>query len=215
MLQLQNLFTKVNRLARNFLTDFRFGGRFLGGNIPTRYAEVGAYPTGNSDYSALSIIFKSIEVRDSDVLVDIGCGKGRVINWWLSRGFKNKIYGIELDENIAEIARNRLKKYGNVNIISGDAVENIPSNGTIFYLYNPFNATVMERFSNHLIKLFNEKPIKVIYYNPIHIEIFRKEPRWIIDYFDIKNNSELQEILKSTPYVHSFAIMRFPNKGQA
>ena len=30
-------------------------------------------------------------IKSSDVLVDVGCGRGRVINWWLSLGLGNKI----------------------------------------------------------------------------------------------------------------------------
>ena len=35
-----------------------------------------------------------IIVNSDDVLVDVGCGKGRFFNWALSKGYKNKIIGI-------------------------------------------------------------------------------------------------------------------------
>ena len=56
------------RIARNALQDLRYGAP-LGGLI-SMY--------GNTDYLALSNIFAK-RIKDNDVLVDVGCGKGRVI----------------------------------------------------------------------------------------------------------------------------------------
>ncbi len=139
------------RVARNALIDIRYGGLLLG-KIKTRYAHLGAVNTENSDYAALSRIFEN-RIKSSDVLVDIGCGKGRVINEWLSYGLGNRMIGIELDERIAEQTRRRLRRYRNVTILTGDAIQNIPIDGTLFYLYNPFAAHVMEAFKNRLTSL--------------------------------------------------------------
>jgi tRNA G46 methylase TrmB len=127
----------------------RYGG-LLGGETNTRYAHIGARETANCDYEALSRIFAN-RIKASDVLVDIGCGKGRVINWWLHNGCRNRIIGIELDEEIANRTRQRLRRYKNVSIITGDAIQNLTADGTLFYLYNPFKEHIMEAFKKRLI----------------------------------------------------------------
>jgi hypothetical protein len=83
---------KFFRLLKNVYLDIRFGGKFLGGMIKTKYESIGAYDTGNSDYNALNYIFTNmLHIQRDDVIVDVGCGKGRVINFLLHKGLKNKL----------------------------------------------------------------------------------------------------------------------------
>ena len=42
-------------------------------------------------------------------------------------------------------------------IICGNAVDNIPEDGTIFYLYNTFNRAVMKEFKERLKEKMREK----------------------------------------------------------
>lgn len=167
------------RIIKNLILDVRIGGVPLAGSIRTKYGEQGAKDTANSSYAMVREIFEQIGVASNDVLVDIGCGKGRVINWWLLHYPHNKITGIELDPNIAVFTKRRLRKYKNVNIIAGDAITNIPREGTIFYMYNPFNAEIMERFKNQLIEM-NMLDIKLVYLNAVYIEVFENDPDWCV-----------------------------------
>ncbi len=176
------------RIVRNALIDLRYGG-LLSGVVKTRYAHLGAVETANCDYEALSHIFAN-RIKPSDVLVDIGCGKGRVINWWLHNGLCNRIIGIELDEEIANRTRQRVRKYKNVTIIAGDAIQNIPADGTLFYLYNPFDAQIMEAFKNRLMSLFGkDSDITILYYNCRHVHVFQEDPAWIVKVTDVGGHS--------------------------
>ena len=59
------------------------------------------------------------------------------------------------------MARNRLARYPNVEIITGDATQVLPEDGTLFFLFNPFGPEVMKRFMEHL----KQRPgIRIIYY---------------------------------------------------
>jgi hypothetical protein len=83
----RDIATRLKRagwIARTLATDLRYGA-ILSGNVGTRYRQAGAYNVVNTPYAVLPQIFAGRIGRD-DVLVDVGCGKGRVINWWLSRG---------------------------------------------------------------------------------------------------------------------------------
>lgn len=173
---------------RNLFIDLRFGGRFLGGSKKTPFSHLGAYNTVNSDYALLSKIFSN-RIQKDDVLVDVGCGKGRVLNYWLSLGLKNKIYGLELDSDVALATKTRLKRYKNVSVIEGDAIDNLPEDSTVLYLFNPFSETIMERFINRIETMFDKREIRIIYYYPKHIHLFRK-PSW-----------ELEEIPNTNPRI--------------
>ena len=174
------------RLIKNIFLDIRYGGKFLGGTIKTKFAALGAKNTSNSDYGTLNYIFADI-VKPNDVLVDVGCGKGRVINFWLSKRYENNIIGLELDNRVANFTKKRLKPYKKVSIISGDAIKNLPSEGTIFYLYNPFDEGNMIRFRERIWEIFSGSgSITIVYYNCIHLNVFENDSRWVIK--EIKND---------------------------
>jgi len=100
---------RLVRLARNIVFDLRYGA-FLGGVIPTRYLGTGAVNVANSDYAVLPHLFDRL-IEHDDVLVDVGCGKGRVLNWWLRFYPHHRIVGIELDGEVAEKTRHRLRRH--------------------------------------------------------------------------------------------------------
>lgn len=145
---------------------------------------LGAADTENTDYGALPKIFAG-RIGPSDVLVDVGCGRGRVINWWIRQGYSNKVIGIELDEEVASRSRRRLSKYPNVTILSGDAADLLPDDGTVFYLYNPFDARGVERFKDRLsARLPASRDITILYYNCRHVDVFRRDPDWSVEVVD-------------------------------
>jgi trans-aconitate methyltransferase len=135
----------------------------------------------------MPLIFSLVPIRKKDVLVDVGCGKGRVINYWLSKKLENQIYGLELDNKIAEQTAEQFSKRENVTIIEGDAVSNIPLSGTIFYFYNPFSAEKVEQFEERLSELFPNKAIKVVYYNPKSLHVFCND-NWNIKYINFEKD---------------------------
>lgn len=107
------------------LIDLYYGGCF-GGTRKTRYSHLGAHDTSSSFYFVLSGLFRKYPVKDSDVLVDVGCGRGRVITWWLRKGYKNRIISVELDEVIATETGTTFRKHENVEIRCGNIVDCIP-----------------------------------------------------------------------------------------
>jgi SAM-dependent methyltransferase len=171
----------AKRAVWNALLDLRYG-RLLRGSVESQFANLGAVETANTPYDVLAAIFPPGVIGDDDVLVDIGCGKGRVINWWLHRGYRNKIVGIELDPTIADQTRRRLRRHNNVAIITGDAIEHFPSNGTVFYLYNPFNESTVRAFRDRILELTDgARETRIFYYRPVHGAIFERDSRWAVE----------------------------------
>jgi hypothetical protein len=167
---------KFRKILRNLIRDLRFGG-LLGRTIRTRYAHLGAVSTVSTDYAVLPEIFGGV-IGPDDTLVDVGCGRGRVIAWWLGEGYKNRIIGVELDSEVANYTRRLTRRFPNVSIVTGNIIDCIPQNGTIFYLYNPFSREVTEKLASRMKEIFATKSFLLIYYNCVHVEIFTKDPWW-------------------------------------
>jgi len=180
LMQVRRLWRRGMRLARNVWMDLGYG-RFLGGVQETRYSGQGAHATVNSDYEVLHQVFRG-RIRGDDVLVDVGCGRGRVLNYWLRARLPNRIIGLELDPEIAAETANRLAGYENVRVISGDALPNLPTDGTLFYLYNPFAEPFIRRFADLCVGLYGGRPgVRFLYANPEFGGAFVQHPRWQID----------------------------------
>ncbi len=179
---------------RNLVMDLRFG-KVLGGTYLQKIK-----PTENSDYEALSRIFKN-RINDDDILVDVGCGNGRVINWWLQHHPKNKMIGIELSEEIASKTSVRLQRFPNVTIIQGNAIESLPDDGTLFYFYNPFKRDVVRKFNEQIKRQFKStQNVRFFYYNCKYVDIFERDPKWHVEFVDLGGPS-------SAPF-DTLAIMR-------
>lgn len=175
--------------------DLRFGGLLRGVKL-TPYSESGAYATANTSYETVRKLFRG-RVRPSDVLVDVGCGKGRVINAWLREGYTNRMIGVDLDADVAAETRARLERFRNVTIVTGDVLANFPEDGTLFYLFNPFNARVLEKFRDRLkMCLLNRaaREAAVVYNNCRHLQVFATDSAWQIE----------QGMLE-----HEFAVIHF------
>lgn len=170
------------RTLPNVVHDLRRGG-WLGGTGNARPRAPGAYRTQSTDYADLSVLLSPDELRAraDDVAVDVGCGRGRVINWWLDHGVRGPIVGIELDAAIAQQTRRRLARAANVTILTGDAADLLPADGTLFYLYNPFDQRTMQRFEERLAALRNASGrLRVVYYNARHADVFLWSGRWTV-----------------------------------
>lgn len=178
-----NVFSHFRTKLANALLDLRFGALLRGGR-ETLHPHLGAYATNNSSYRTIQTLCHG-RLKPMDVLVDVGCGKGRVINAWLAEGYANRMIGVELDAGVAEKTRARLRRYPNVSILTGDIVANFPSDGTVFYLFNPFNADVMRKFKDRLKECIAHRAIgeaTVLYYNCRHAEVFAKDEACEIEY---------------------------------
>jgi len=190
------MYKRILSIAKTAYFDLRYSRSVLSRPIPTRFAETGAHDSSNSDYGALFEIFRACNIAINDVLMDVGCGKGRVISFWLSQKLKNTIYGVELDPEIANNTAQRFKHFSNVKIFAGDITQiHIPENITLFYLYSPFNLTVMKKFKDTIDSKFG---IRIVYYNPDCISIFQRDPSWRIALYDLEPQSRKR---------HRFAIL--------
>jgi hypothetical protein len=95
------------------------------------------------------------------------------------KGFTNRMVGSEIDERWATFARDRLRKYPNVEVICGDAFEVLPKDGTIFFIFNPFTREITQRFKEHLEALRGPgADITLVYYMCNYADLFEGDPAW-------------------------------------
>jgi hypothetical protein len=170
---------RAPKIARNMLRDLRYGAP-LGGTIKSRFEHLGAHDVGNADYDDLALLFAEAGVTPNDVLVDVGAGKGRALNWFIGRYPGVSIYGIELDPEVCARTAKRLRRFDNVTVLCGDATKMLPAEGTVFYLFNPFGDEVMREFLAALLRLdppASGRPRRVVYLNCKFLAPFLEEAR--------------------------------------
>lgn len=145
-----NLRTKW-RMRREDRLDRKIGGISLAEVRESRFQELGAYPTMSADYGAIEMMFRDFPLDGNDVFVDVGCGFGRVISWLLIKKSPcKKYYGVELDPDVAAVAAKRFEAYPQVSILTGNVLDVLPQDGTVFWLYNPFDVCVLDAFLSKL-----------------------------------------------------------------
>lgn len=157
--------------------DLRYGGVISKTEHGWKPNERGRYMNTPTDIYALDAMTAAANIGPDDVIVDVGCGDGFPIAYWLSRGIKNKIVGIEIDPAAAKKAKARFSNISNVEIIEGDAtVEAAKSGGTIFFLFNPFGEPQTRAFEQSVRGI----AARILYLNFDHIDQFPTD-QWKIE----------------------------------
>lgn len=139
--------------------------------LPVAGAPPGSHPFAASRYrtvrAALALVPDPLR---STLFVDIGCGDGRVLREALDAGF-GRVYGRELDADLAEQARALIGDGGRVDV--GDALAApLPDEIGVVFLNNPFDSPLLEQFARLLSDSLGRRPrpLLVLYLNPRPIE---------------------------------------------
>lgn len=144
----------------------------------------------------ISSYFKSMNISEKDAIMDVGCGKGRMLTYFSSEPF-GKVGGVEYEEDVLKICRNNLKqlKIYRIALYQADAAKfDGYDDYNYFYLFNPFHQNVMQGFIDRLKQSKEQKPreIRVLYLNPMDKEMF------------IKSGFKLEQTLK-----HGISVLRY------
>ena len=155
-----------NRLSCAFdaAKDKKICGRKLGVFVPTPYADShGATGSQSAPYIGLGKVLKGLYLARNDSFVDIGCGKGRVIAYLLSRGFQCSITGIEINPEVASVAKDWTAKYNNVEIVEGDAFGLDYNDYNVLFMYRPMETDTFKLFID-LLEMTLTHSIRLYYY---------------------------------------------------
>lgn len=136
-------------------------------------------------YNALEELFAEYTFQNDDVLVDFGCGKGR-LPFYVHHRFNISVAGIEVSDilyqkalhNLTSYTRNRKKLTAAIRFECCLA-EKYPIRATdnCFYFFNPFSFEIFFQVIDNIIRSFETDPreIDVILYYPTPEYMFYME----------------------------------------
>ena len=129
------------------------------------------HPYEPTDYCVLERLVNSGFFGENDVILDYGCGKGRV-GFFLSYRTKARTIGIEYDKHIYKGAMENQK--ATVSRVKPDFVltraeeYEVPSDVNRCYFFNPFSVEILHKVLARIIKSWYENPreIFLFFYYP-------------------------------------------------
>ena len=123
------------------------------------------YPYEPTPYSVLERLANSGEIRKNNVLLDYGCGKGRV-DFFLSYQTRCKSIGIEYDERIYKAAA-----INQETAVSGRRVQfelanadqyHVPTEVDRCFFFNPFSMEILRKAMARIIESYYENPREML-----------------------------------------------------
>ena len=122
------------------------------------------HPYEPTAYSVLKRLAYSGLIGKDDVVLDYGCGKGRV-GFFLSYRMKAKTIGIEYDERIYQGAlENRQTTISRVKpefILTRAEEYEVPAEVNRCYFFNPFSVEILHKVMARIIESWYENPREV------------------------------------------------------
>lgn len=169
-------------VARDFLFDLRHGTD-TGGLVQVSALDIDSENKFHAvHYQAtkawpLLKLLRGLNLPQDGAFVDFGAGKGRALLVAAHYGFK-RVVGVELSAQLCALARRNVATFlqvsllhSSIEIVEQDAaLYPIDPGMNVFYLYNPFDATVLSRVVENIKGSVAVAPRKVwlIYNTPLH-----------------------------------------------
>ena len=127
------------------------------------------YPYEPTPYSVLERMASSGFFCENDVVLDYGCGKGRV-SFFLSHQTKAKAIGIEYDDHIYAVAqKNQISAQTAATFCLANAeAYSVPQDVNRCYFFNPFSVEILQKVMARIIESYYENPreIFLFFYYP-------------------------------------------------
>ena len=129
------------------------------------------YPYEPTPYTVLERMANSGYIGKRNVLIDYGCGKGRV-DFFLSYQLRCKTIGVEYDKRLYEgVLRNKKAA------VSGRTTEfvlanaenyEVPIEADCFYFFNPFSIEILKHVMGRILVSYYQKvrEMKLFFYYP-------------------------------------------------
>ena len=130
--------------------DLAVAGRSLERAEKTRHAAAGAHDPTATPYFVLEDLLGGLGLSADSHLLDVGCGAGRVLAYFVGAGLPGRVTGVELDPALAAEAAAWSAHYPNVTVVTGSALDLPLSGYTHVYLFNPFDTPVLAAFLDRL-----------------------------------------------------------------
>ena len=171
------------------------------------------HPYEPTPYSVLERLAKSGLLGKDDVVLDYGCGKGRV-GFFLSYRTKAQTIGIEYDARIyASALENRKSTVSRVkpNFVLTKAEEyEVPPEVNRCYFFNPFSVEILHKVMARIIESWYENPREVFlfFYYPSDKYI---SYLMTVDELEFYDEIECDDLFKGDDTRERIMIFQFPN----
>lgn len=140
------------------------GGRLDG------HADQHHYPYEPTPYSVLERLAECGYLKRENVLIDYGCGKGRV-GFFLHHAVGCQTIGLEYNTEIfqqAEANKCAAAKAQGVTFFHADAAEFPVTYADSFYFFNPFSVEILKSVMGRILESYYENPrkMRLFFYYP-------------------------------------------------
>ena len=113
-------------------------------------------------YKVLDLLIESEYINSDDILLDIGCGKGRV-SLYLNHKIGCVCKGLDFNSDLIEEANiNKKNMNSNVEFICENAIHYKITNENKFYFFNPFSIEIFFSVINNIITSYYENPREIM-----------------------------------------------------
>lgn len=138
------------------------------------YQNYGYDPT---PYVVLEDLVKLDLISEDDVIVDYGCGLGRV-GFFLNKMLGCKVIGVDHSERLLNMAYKNLESYGDTNdivFVHSKAEEYVPRDANCFYLFNPFSTKIFRQVLRRIEESREDNPRDILiffYYSTVEYKLY-------------------------------------------
>ena len=123
------------------------------------------YPYEPTPYCVLERLVNSCLIGPKDVVLDYGCGKGRV-DCFLSAQTQANTIGVEYDERIFRIAQENqnsaVSKTKTEFILERAEAYEVPQTVNRCYFFNPFSVGILRKVVAKILASYYEKPREIL-----------------------------------------------------
>lgn len=139
--------SKEQLLAADAERDRAICGHALATMSPerTRMADRGAHDPTPTPYFILEELLQPLGLTPDDHLLDVGCGAGRVLAYAAGQ-LPCRVTGVELDPQLASVAAAWAARFPRLDVIQGSVLEIPLAAFSHYYLFNPFDTSVLVAF---------------------------------------------------------------------
>lgn len=180
----------------------RYGLRKSFAPVPLKYLTIkGADISMSSPYEAVNYYmlekllstFRKLSPETS--IIDLGCGKGRVMVVAAHYGFK-RLIGIDFAKELCEEAGLNMERTKGVfndiewKITYGNVLDYpIQANDAVFFMFNPFAEETVKKFLDKLEISRNQNPRKIwfLYASPVHANALQERGYEMVYHYKIMN----------------------------
>lgn len=125
-------------------------------------------PYQPTPYTVLERIISKKLISKENLLIDYGCGKGRV-SLYMSRTVNCRSIGIEYNERLCQSAAENCASGDRVAFVCENAeLYPVPEDADRFYFFNPFSVEILKAVTARIVASYYARPreIRLIFYYP-------------------------------------------------